>query len=747
MNLTSRISATVHHIRLIWIKITEWLNWPIAVIDALGRCWYILAVQLIAVSLVYTPQGREAIYAAAEPSRDIQSFFLFCAIYTCATQATFFASVVLEQRRFPYRCSPVERYAAYYTPILIGVLTAFLIPCLTEIYAGRHSDILDERRNAMQGLGILLEFSPLFLVFIRHKMLQGSEKQQKVKDEQSSQVIGLGLLFLLFLVAFLFISSFLVSALVFALGIALIDRFTFRSAMFPEGSQLRNRVAFVYALIWLIIGLAIAAFPVPSASIIGSATILLLAINFWIAIGFIATILFRRIIPQGVAILISLLAAYLFVNGPYNQKEIRLLSQQENVSPARRIDVREHVRQWLEARREKISRTDKYPIFLVTADGGGIRAAYWTASTLSALQDTNSVFAKHVFGISGVSGGSLGAAVFTALLKDMGVAGLDRPASDSANHTEKLQSRASAVLANDFLAPPLLSTLISDVGRSIFRVELLPERAVALEQAFEFSWASATGTNTFTEPFGNLWTGEERRFVVPSLFLNVTEADTGRRLVMSNLDFSSIESEAGDLQAMLGSRSIRLSTAVLLSARFPVVSPVGTLVDARTGATVQMVDGGYFDNSGAVTAGEVLQVLQEEATGLGLRDRVHLVGLMITNEPVPLTAQEDTPNTSTQKNATQPSVSPASITLLAPISTLDQVRQGLTRQHKKEFREQIQAIGGEVIELPLQISRVEFPLGWMLSAVTRADIDQQINSFHMGSNKNFIRLLEILSTQ
>jgi hypothetical protein len=98
VNFIGRISGAVHSFCLIRIQITRWLSWPIAIADALGRCWFILAIQLIAVLLVYLPQGREAIFAAAEPSRPLQSFLLFVAICVCSIQATFFASAVLERR-------------------------------------------------------------------------------------------------------------------------------------------------------------------------------------------------------------------------------------------------------------------------------------------------------------------------------------------------------------------------------------------------------------------------------------------------------------------------------------------------------------------------------------------------------------------------------------------------------------------------------------------------------------------------
>ncbi|MEE4144229.1 MAG: hypothetical protein V2I26_05460, partial [Halieaceae bacterium] len=57
------------------------------------------------------------------------------------------------------------------------------------------------------------------------------------------------------------------------------------------------------------------------------------------------------------------------------------------------------------------------PVILVAAAGGGIRAAYWTATTLATLESIAG-FGQGLFAISGVSGGSVGAAVYTAIKRD-----------------------------------------------------------------------------------------------------------------------------------------------------------------------------------------------------------------------------------------------------------------------------------------------------------------------------------------
>ena len=54
------------------------------------------------------------------------------------------------------------------------------------------------------------------------------------------------------------------------------------------------------------------------------------------------------------------------------------------------------------------------PVVLVVAGGGGLAAAYFTATILGDLADASPDFARHVFAISGVSGGALGITAFAA---------------------------------------------------------------------------------------------------------------------------------------------------------------------------------------------------------------------------------------------------------------------------------------------------------------------------------------------
>src|SRR5690606_6933429 len=149
----------------------------------------------------------------------------------------------------------------------------------------------------------------------------------------------------------------------------------------------------------------------------------------------------------------------------------------------------------------------------------------------------------------------------------------------------------------------------------------------------------------FTRPIDSLYT-PGRWNGTPLLFLNSTVVETGQRLVMSpvRIDEPSF-SEALDGRSVLG-HEVPLSAAVHNSARFTYVSPAGTvrrLDRTSTGGRaewIRLVDGGYFENSGAVTAAEILRAVRKHATTLPDGARIRPVVIHISNDPE-TTAAED----------------------------------------------------------------------------------------------------------
>jgi hypothetical protein len=283
------------------------------------------------------------------------------------------------------------------------------------------------------------------------------------------------------------------------------------------------------------------------------------------------------------------------------------------------------------------------PIVFVTAAGGGIRAAYWTAAVLGRLADCIPNFRERVFSLSSVSGGSLGAAAFVSLLADPAKA----PTLFRCNHPVMVdnqvlkgphQSFLEEVTATDFLAPVVRQMLLGDLPRSLIpwsgRTDVL-DRGIALEVAWERAWRSVCETHYSLEKCRNGISLETQfsRLVarnrwLPLIFLNGVHQETGKRLITATAQIRDNEIiDAFDFFNLV-KHDVRISTAILNSARFPIITPSGTLLRRdtdRNGNIVtrsagHVIDGGYFDNNGTLTSYEVAKSVLPSVSGGSLSE-------------------------------------------------------------------------------------------------------------------------------
>lgn len=292
---------------------------------------------------------------------------------------------------------------------------------------------------------------------------------------------------------------------------------------------------------------------------------------------------------------------------------------------------------WIESRSREDP--DTVPVLLVAAAGGGLRAAYWTAVTLGTLQDRDTRFARHVFAISGVSGGSLGAAVFATMVRDLRSGGaaacrrraprvMGRPDTTARRWSGVMSACARRFMADDFLSPVLAKMVAPDFFQWFVPFPIRAfDRATALEQSWEVSYDSATGFNTLAS--GYLAFSDAPDAGAPLLLLNTTHVQTGRRYVTAPF---------GDTRAFLDARGVvealgtdlRLSTAVHNSARFAYVSPAGRIERHDGESRGSLVDGGYFENSGLTTIQDVLRMVTVESP----RHPVRLAVIYLCNDPI-----------------------------------------------------------------------------------------------------------------
>jgi hypothetical protein len=284
------------------------------------------------------------------------------------------------------------------------------------------------------------------------------------------------------------------------------------------------------------------------------------------------------------------------------------------------------------------------PLVLVATEGGGIKAATWTALVLDCALSPDPIVdacpshegsrLSTVFAQSGVSGGSVGLVEYARFASEPELASLPGDWIDQR-------------LGADFVSPSIAWQLFVETPRAWLQFEPGMDRAEVLERGWEQAWvrtaryglldaafggAPASG-GRFAEGFRALWAGNPD---VPLMLLNGFSVQDGCKFVTTPIDGNGTETEgincvaprevvvdpdpsAGRPGFLSGSRvivdllcgatdDVRLSTAALLSARFPYVSPSGRLLSCgETPAAVNVVDGGYGENTGA---GSVLELWQ-----------------------------------------------------------------------------------------------------------------------------------------
>jgi hypothetical protein len=483
--------------------------------------------------------------------------------------------------------------------------------------------------------------------------------------------------------------------------------------------------------------------PVNAPQFFGPIGIVFLAASCWFAFGSMLLIYptYHYRLPSLVVVLFLLAVIFGFWNDNHRVRTIG-----DNTLDWNRATVAEHFEKWLDFRQPAIAASPHpYAVFIVAAEGGGIRAAYWTAAVLGVLQQHNPDFACHVFALSGVSGGSLGASAFAAQVADDIEAGLLDCTKPFHNKSDSINSEYLQFLGQDFLSPTLAGMLFPDLLQRFsptWGKFVLPDRAKYLERAWEEEWRNQTksGSDRFAESFSDLWKSEVLLYQVPSLFLNGTWVEGGVRNVTSNLLPSSVHFVQLDDMITRVDRPISLATAAHMSARFTYVSPAGSV--CYNDVTYHVVDGGYFENSGALTATEIIDVIADvcKADSRCNNGQIRLVALIISNDSDSPNAfrdldherfiltgkqcqEKEAPTSQTKKISLGKSSQLLNETL-SPVKTLFGTRKARGYHSEDLLRSKLTPCNTIRFQLK-QVDKIKIPLGWMLSDETQSEMRKQ----------------------
>jgi hypothetical protein len=654
-----------------WVKAIAIVFWPIR---------FILLIMLAMVVILCLPQAQDALYGAVVERTRWFGVLVAATAWAVPTWywSRFLYSLPLRNFSAPYyRANPFG--AAFsapfitWTPRVLGALVFAIVGFFILVASGFAS-----RALAWTGLYAASGLVFLGLTMARRRLLVGAGRPQLTIPLGAVAHSPLGAapsaiwLLLLLLAATTALVDFSADARL-ALAVAIVVMFGVTSAIvllklaLPTSTKL-----FVAAMTLLNVTLfLLSIFAAPAAGAwLGPAVVLMLAAGIWVGASsfFLAFPGERYRIPvTGLLFVVMLVFVYapkipaLFGGpGDFDNHRVRMLAALPMTGDPKR-DERADLFAAFEAWRAQAPCLNyakepcRRPMVLVAAQGGASRSAYWVATVLGALEDAVPKFPFHraVFAISSVSGGSLGAAVYQRLVarRRSGVNPLCHGADG-----DRFSVCGQRVLRQDFLGPDFFSMFNADLLQRLLPGDVMPDRAEALERAWERAWRNNVGSNDFAEAFHIRSKAEldekDRHDWLPVLFLNGASVKTGRRIVTADIavEPKCRSSDLLDTGAELPSavdffcltrRQIRLSTAVHNSARFPYISPAGTLwaVDSEghTWKADKIVDGGYVEAQGATTLNDLLEALDAGWQRAGYKgrwdDTVMPIVISIQNDP------------------------------------------------------------------------------------------------------------------
>lgn len=472
--------------------------------------------------------------------------------------------------------------------------------------------------------------------------------------------------------------------------------------------------------------------PIYSTMIIGDAVSVLLAcFCIWIPILYWIRYFSLKIGFPLYLLLTVLILIFSFFNG---NKDIRFVSNTSSTNNT--VSLENYTKDWLNKSKE-VYKDKKAPMFIVLSEGGGIRAAYWSSQFLARTQRDYPNFRNQLFCISGVSGGSFGATVFDGLLSYYDSNKNEESVLDS-NGKNVMQNKITDIIGKDFLSPTIACLCTREVFQLLIPIPIESfDCAKTFEKTWEYVWKkNLNGDTTFSNSFLSLMNKKS----IPPLFINTTQVENGYPVILSNIKINYDEREIDNntnqnnlhlprefYSDILGNtkNDTPLSTASLLSARFPYVSPAGTMKD-KNNNVISLVDGGYFDNTGANTAYQVMFNIKK------------IYEMPTDFKPIIIYLKNgiSQADSSSDKNKTLIDQ------LLAPIQTSLQIRDSNTKNNLEKLCDFVSCYDGELITYTLPKpgdTETDIPLGWALSKRVQMEIDSRVEEIDISAIAKYLK--------
>ena len=347
-----------------------------------------------------------------------------------------------------------------------------------------------------------------------------------------------------------------------------------------------------------------------------------------------------------------------------------------------RIPIVDNYHQWLDYKTKYgLIDSSHNKVYIISSEGGGIRSAYWTSGLLHKLDSIFPHFMERTYALSGVSGGSVGEMIYCALKKDNGDA-----------------SESDIILGQDYLANALKGLMSKTTVQFLLPVSLpYLDNARILEDDWAENYQRFTSKETLNEAINKIYQ-HDTTFSLPNIFFNTTHVESGKKAIISNLEFGDSFPNDIDLLDIMGS-SMPLKSAGLLSARFPGISPPGLVKDSTGNQWGKIVDGGYYDNSGLLTAVDIAVMINTHSP-----DSLNIKPVIIF----------------IRNNSTKADYEHLSQIPTAPVDAFLNSWTAKTERTIKDVQNVSEYLGFEYLQFGLDYNNtnnkpVDYPLGWTLS--------------------------------
>ena len=257
----------------------------------------------------------------------------------------------------------------------------------------------------------------------------------------------------------------------------------------------------------------------------------------------------------------------------------------------------------IEAWKNARSKGNKTALVVATA-GGGIRAAAWTAEVMTRLEEKGCTAASDsLVLVSSVSGGSVGSMFVVAPYFGKG----KYPSTDADLKAVRFNAKRSSLAAVGWgLAYPDLARTVPALGSAV------PEtfdRGWSLEN----TWATGWRENKLPTPTMRSWREDVRQGLRPAVVFNGTASESGERFLVTSTEAPF--HGAKEFFDLFPTMDLDVPTAARLSASFPYASPLARASAGPVKNAYHVGDGGYYDNSGLLSAVEWLSDARDNLQG------------------------------------------------------------------------------------------------------------------------------------